>query len=184
MYSFKTIPIKEFLNQGNKEIDEIMNFINDENKAYNSPKINVKDFVNKFKNRKNEYLYFVIFKNNKIAGGFRFYKILIKDKILLNRFIYKNGLYYCIQSVYVLPNYRKQGICTELINNFFKKINNNSSLKGHFETILAVDKKNIPAIKCYKKNGFKEVIERKVTNKLLDTNNYTEYFAEYLMIRK
>lgn len=182
MYSFKMIPIRDFLDLSKNEISEIMNFINEENKAYNSPKIIVKDFVNKFKNRKDEYLYFFIFKDNKIAGGFRFYKILIKDKILLHRFTYKNGLYYCIQSVYVLPNYRKQGICTELISNFFKS--NNLSPKDTFETILAVDKKNIPAFKCYKKNGFKEVIERKVTNKLVGTSNYTEYFTEYLMIRK
>ena len=183
MYSFKTIPIKDFLNQSNKEIDEIMDLINEENKAYGSIKINIKDFVNKYKNRKDEYSYFFIIKNKKIVGGLRFYKILIKDKILLNRFIYKNGLYYCIQSVFVLPDYRRKGICTKLIKNFLKKINN-SSLKSTFETILAVDKKNIPAFKCYKKNGFKEVIERKVTNKLVGTNNYTEYFTEYLMIRK
>jgi len=176
------IPIKDFLSLGKNEINEIMSFINKENKAYNSPKINIKDFVNKFINRKDKYSYFFIYKNNKIAGGFRFYKVLVEDKILLHRFTYKNGLYYCIQSVYVLPNYRRRGICTELISNFFKS--NNLSPIDTFETILAVDKKNIPAFKCYKKNGFNEVIERKVTNKLVGTNNYTEYFTEYLMVRK
>ena len=36
----------------------------------------------------------------------------------------------------------------------------------------------------YTKNGFKNVIERKVTNKLLDTNDYSKYFSEYLMIKE
>ena len=184
MYSFKMIPIKDFLDLSKNEINEIMIIINKENKAYNSPKINIEDFVNKFKNRKDEYSYFFIFKDNKIVGGFRYYKILVRDKILLRRFIYKNGLYYCIQSVYVLSNYRRQGICTHLLNNFFKIIDSNLQPKNSFETILAVDKENISAFKCYKKNGFKEVIERKVTNKLVVSNNYIEYFTEYLMIRK
>jgi GNAT superfamily N-acetyltransferase len=184
MYSFKIIAVKDFLNLSKNEIKEIMTFINKENKDYNSPKINIKDFVNKFKDRKDEYSYFFIFKDNIIVGGFRFYKILIKDKILLGRFIYKNGLYYCIQSVYVLSNYRRKGICTLLLSNFFKIIDSNLQHKNSFETILAVDKENISAFKCYKKNGFNEVIERKVTNKLVGSNNYTEYFTEYLMIRK
>lgn len=182
--SSKIIPINEFLSQSKKQIDEIMNFINNENIFWNSPEINIIDFVNKFKNSKYEYSYLFILKDNKIVGGFRYYKVLIKDKILLNRFVYKNGLYYCIQSVYVLPNYRRQGICTELISNFLKNINSNLQPKDSFEIILAVDKKNINAYNCYKKNGFEEVIERKVTNKLIGTNNYTEYFTEYLMIRK
>ena len=182
MYTYNKINIREFLNLDNKEITEIMNFINEENKSYNSPIITAKDLVNRFKKRKDIYSYIFILKNNNIVGGFRYYKTTIKDKILLRRFIYKNGTYYCIQAVFVLPKYRKQGICSQLINYFFESINKKYDSLS-FRTILAVDKKNIPAIKCYTKNGFKKVIERKVTNKLLDTNNYTEYFSEYLMIK-
>lgn len=62
MYSFKIIPINKFLNLSKNEINEIMTFINKENKAYNSPKINIKDFVNKFKNIRDEYSYFLFLK--------------------------------------------------------------------------------------------------------------------------
>ena len=48
---------------------------------------------------------------------------------------------------------------------------------------LAVDKSNINALKAYEKFGFKKIIERKVTNKLVGSNDYTEYFVEYLMIK-
>ena len=50
--------------------------------------------------------------------------------------------------------------------------------------ILAVDKENKFGIKAYERNKFKKIIERKVTNKILDNNIYSEKFTEYLMLVK
>ena len=45
----------------------------------------------------------------------------------------------------MLSNYRRHGICTHLLNNLFKIIDDNLQPKKSFETILAVDKENISA---------------------------------------
>ena len=185
MHTYKIVKIKNFLKLNNKEKSAINNFLNEENRSYKSPIIPIKKFVERFatglpsfRKKKNTYFYIFILENGIIVGGFRYYKITIHDKTLFRRFIYKNGIYFCIQSVFVLPKYRKQGLCSKLIKYFLTHVN------SKYETALAVEKDNIPAIKCYTKNGFKKVIERKVTNKLVGTNNYTEYFVEYLMLKK
>ena len=112
MHTYKIVKIKNFLKLNNKEISTISNFLNEENRTYKSPIIPIKKFVERFEKKKNTYYYIFILENGIIIGGFRYYKITIHDKTLFRRFIYKNGIYYCIQSVFVLPKYRKQSICS------------------------------------------------------------------------
>ena len=176
MLTFNIISLKNLEKLKKNDINEILNFINIENKSYKSPELSLDEFIKKYKNNKNDIYYIFILENKKIVGGFRYYKTNIKDKLLLNRFIYKNGLYYVIQSVFVLSQYRRKGFCSMLLKYFFKEINPS-------KTILAVEAKNKNAIKCYQKNGFIKIVERKIINKILDSTDKSIIDKEFLMIK-
>ena len=176
MYKLLTIKSSNINKIDKNKFLQIKTFINLMNKYWNH-KDTFENLIKRLNRRKYTVYFILLFDDNKVVGGFRYYKTHIKDKILLNRFLYKNGYYYCIQEVFVIDEYRGKGILDKLFTIFFTKI----SKKAH--GILAVEKSNKFAIKAYERNKFKKVIERKVTNKLLDSNTYSENFIEYLMIR-
>lgn len=172
MYKFKIIKSNNL--KDSKELLEIKKFINLNNKYWNFND-NFVDFIERL-NRLPYSVYFLfLFFNKTVIGGFRYYKIKVNDKILLNRFIYKNGSYYCVQEVFVIEKYRGKKILDKLFA-YFENIN-----KKKYKIILAVDKSNTIAIKAYERNNFRKIMKRKVTNKLIKTNTYSEYFVEYLM---
>lgn len=62
-----------------------------------------------------------------------------------------------ITNIAVHPDFRREGIASNLINHFI-----NYAKKNNFELLtLEVRESNIPAIECYKKFGFTEVGLRK-----------------------
>lgn len=173
MITFKIINKNNINKLTKKELNQIIYFLNIENKFYDLHKLKKSDFTNRLINK---YSYIFIFENEQILGGFRYFKKIIKDRILLNRFIYKNGTYYVIQSVFILSKFRGKGFCSKLLQYFFEKISPR-------KTVIAVDSKNKIAIKCYLKNGFKKIVERKITNKFIDTNKIN-IDKEFLLIKK
>ena len=173
MITFKIINKNNINKLTKKELNQIIYFLNIENKFYDLHKLKKSDFKNRLINK---YSYIFIFENEQILGGFRYFKKIIKDRILLNRFIYKNGTYYVIQSAFILPKFRGKGFCSKLLQYFFEKISPQ-------KTVIAVDSKNKIAIKCYLKNGFKKIVERKIINKSLDSNKIN-IDKEFLLIKK
>lgn len=65
---------------------------------------------------------------------------------------YKN--YYNLNNVIIYSKFRGKGYCSIMI----KKVMN---LYKKYNIYLEVNKKNIPAFKCYKKAGFKKLLEMK-----------------------
>ena len=59
---------------------------------------------------------------------------------------------YYLYDVYVIPEFQGQGYCKQIVSHAVKRKKN---------LILDVDPDNIPAIKCYKRCGFKFVKELK-----------------------
>ncbi|MDA0986194.1 MAG: GNAT family N-acetyltransferase [Bacteroidetes bacterium] len=66
---------------------------------------------------------------------------------------WRNGLFLWIQSVYVLPQYRKLGIYKSLYTNILNEAKNNSNICG---IRLYVEKHNNTAREVYSKLGMKE----------------------------
>jgi len=171
------------INKFNKQQkDELEKFLNIEHrhwaKFYNKDlikKINLDEYINR--NRIKNLHFLLYYKENKLVGRIEYHEYNVNDKIIKNRFIYKNGTYLWITNVFILKEYRRQGILHNIFDYIFKNISNKN-------VALAVDKSNINAVKAYEKFGFKKIIERKVTSKLVGSNDYTEYFVEYLMIKE
>lgn len=176
MYKLSIISISDIDKLKKQKLVAFENFINELNKYWNNNDT-FKDLIIRLKKRKNfNYYYIFLSYNEKIIGGFRYFKKKIEDKILFNRFVYKNDTYYHIQGVFIINEYRGKGILDKLFKYFFHHIGKNK------KCILAVDKENTIAIKAYQRNKFKKIIERKVTNKILDRNIYSENYVEYLML--
>jgi ribosomal protein S18 acetylase RimI-like enzyme len=171
------------INKFNKQQkDELENLLNIEHKHwanfYNKDlikKINLDEYINR--NRIKNLHFLLYYKEKKLVGRIEYHEYNVNDKIIKNRFIYKNGIYLWIKSVFVLEEYRRQGILHNIFDYLLKNISNKN-------VALAVDKSNINALKAYEKFGFKKIIERKVTNKLVGSNDCTEYFVEYLMTKE
>lgn len=178
MYKLTIINISNIDKLKKQKLVAFENFIKELNKYWDNNDT-FKNLIDRLKKRKMyNYYYIFLSHNEKIIGGFRYFKKNIEDKILFNRFVYKNGTYYHIQEVFVINGYRGKGILDKLFKYFFHNIGKNK------KCILAVDKENKFGIKAYERNKFKKIIERKVTNKILDNNIYSEKFTEYLMLVK
>lgn len=110
----------------------------------------------------NKFLYF--FDTNYVDNPFRKYVIYDNIAILVYSEIYDRLE---IDYIYVLEEYRKNGIASKLLDYLFSKYN--------YECSLEVRCDNIAAINLYKKYGFDIVSIRK---------NYYGNIDGYLMIRK
>lgn len=66
---------------------------------------------------------------------------------------WRNGLFWWVQSVYVLPEYRRQGVYSELYKFVKEKAKKESNICGFR---LYVEKDNLIAQKSYKALGMKE----------------------------
>jgi len=93
---------------------------------------------------------------NKIVNNSKISYILDSEKVSGNKIIaicrgeykpYKNSVY--ISMVHVAESYRGKGLCVQVVDNLIK------SYKGINYFNLSVLADNIPAIKCYKRLGFK-----------------------------
>ena len=172
------------INKFNKQQkDELENLLNIEHKHYAKfynkinliKNIDLDEYI-KIQRDANDLYFLLYYKEKKLVGRIEYHEYTVNDKIV-KRFIYKNGTYLWIKNVFVLEEYRRQGILHNIFDYIFKNISNKN-------VALSVDKSNINALKAYEKFGFKKIIERKVTNKLVGSNDYTEYFVEYLMIKE
>jgi ribosomal protein S18 acetylase RimI-like enzyme len=179
--NIKFTDINKFNKQQKDELEDLLNiehkhFANFYNKNNLIKKIDLDEYIKS--NRDVNDLYFLLYyKEKKLVGRIEYHEHTVNNKIIRNRFIYKNGTYLWIKNVFVLEEYRRQGILHNIFDYLFKNISNKN-------VALSVDKSNINALKAYEKFGLKKIIERKVTNKLVGSNDYTEYFVEYLMIKE
>jgi len=119
---------------------------NSKNNGYN---FKMSNFLGELKySNSNEY--------NKIVNNSKISYILDPEKVSGNKLIaicrgeykpYKNSVY--ISMVHVAESYRGKGLCVQVVDNLIK------SYKGINYFNLDVLADNIPAIKCYKKLGFR-----------------------------
>jgi len=171
----KSYTIKQLQKLNEEEINKIQDLINEEAKYWKGNKVDFRNIIKR--ERLKNHIFVFIYIDNKVVAKLRYFLKEIKDKILLYRFVYKNGKFSFIQSVFVSSKYRNKRLCSKLFDYL------NKNIKKTYKQALAVDNINKKAIKCYEKNNFKKIIERNVNNKIINTKKYSEKFKEFLMIR-
>tara|TARA_B110000208_G_scaffold191192_2_gene257286 strand:+ start:2786 stop:3307 length:522 start_codon:yes stop_codon:yes gene_type:complete len=172
----KVLKLNDILKLNIKEKQKIEDIFNEENTYYNTKLIKIDNQINKLLKHNNKYYYLFIYKDKKIIAKLRFYIKKIIDKILLGRFIYKNDTYCFIQQVFVSNRYRQKGLCSIMLKYLDNKV--------RYKKVLAVEKENIKAIKCYKKNKFKN-IKFEYDNKMVNEWKLNDIIIndEYLLIK-
>jgi RimJ/RimL family protein N-acetyltransferase len=110
--------------------------------------------------------YYGIFLENKLIG----YASLEKSYLAKQKHI---AFFY---NLYIDPKYRNQGLALKLFNFILDKIKQKTQIERIF---LSCNKKNTPAIKLYKKLGFKEYGFKEKSIKYQD-----EYDDEIEMVRE
>lgn len=86
-------------------------------------------------------------------------KVVAYSNCKIHKSVWSNGGY--VDDIFVLKNYRKNGIATELIKEFIRYL----KYKRLNQISLNVNQKNIDAIKLYKKLGF-ELVQYGMRKKL------------------
>ena len=99
---------------------------------------------------KNKYIMMFVTKDKELVGLLSIVYIPLSTKKLMNlNFSEKT---FEIKNVFILPNFRGQGICQKMLTKIKDFITENNIAK---RLKLDVSENNIPAIKCYKTIGFK-----------------------------